>query len=510
MEVIQYMIISTLCLSLFYLAYRLIFKKDGNFRQMRFFLLGSITISLLVPLNSRQINLGISLPWNTRNSILFSRQATGKAQAHLVAQEITGHSVDANHPGRYLHWKQAVLLVYGIATFLLLLRIFILLGYLGYQYLRSRKVRLPDCTVLYNPRFKSAFSFFRMIFIPADPPDTDLDKILAHEKVHVAQYHSIDLLLFEIVASIMWFNPLIWKMKNTVQLVHEYLADEGALETGIDRLQYQELLINQIAGAKLISLSSSFNHSLTKKRMMMIQNKMYRKSRFKFMALLPLSALLLIAVSCLNGIFSETLRAGGTGTGSRLKYEPVLLTPNSKLGTYAGDTVRKTIVRIVQEDSRKDTVVINTEKYEIPDGDSIRYIKVIRYTSRRDDADINTGTDVNFDVRIDENELDSIINGNDIRGGKTEEIVIVRKRPDTGSPEELKQVTVRVTDESIPSNTLVIVDGVQHTGKDALEGIDPDQIVSVEVNKDKKAIKKYTDKNYDGVIVVVTKKGSRK
>jgi len=108
--------------------------------------------------------------------------------------------------------------------------------------------------------------------------------------------------LIELLSAVMWFNPLVWMMKNSVQLVHEYLADEGVLNTGTDKLRYQALLINQIAEERLICLSSSFNHSLIKKRMiMMTKSKFNRGSKLKIFALIPLATILFIGVACING-----------------------------------------------------------------------------------------------------------------------------------------------------------------------------------------------------------------
>jgi gliding motility-associated protein GldM len=87
-----------------------------------------------------------------------------------------------------------------------------------------------------------------------------------------------------------------------MQLVHEYLADEGALSTGIDKLKYQALLINQVTEERLICLSSSFNHSLIKKRMiMMTKSKFNPGAKLKILALVPLATILFLGVACVNG-----------------------------------------------------------------------------------------------------------------------------------------------------------------------------------------------------------------
>ena len=58
MSVIQYILIVSVCLSIFYLAFRLIYKDETNFKQLRLYLMGSILLSLLVPVNNYTIEIG--------------------------------------------------------------------------------------------------------------------------------------------------------------------------------------------------------------------------------------------------------------------------------------------------------------------------------------------------------------------------------------------------------------------------------------------------------------------
>jgi hypothetical protein len=84
--------------------------------------------------------------------------------------------------------------------------------------------------------------------------------------------------------------------------VHEYLADEGVLSTGIDRLQYQALLVNQVAEERIICLSSGFHHSLIKKRLiMMTKNKPDQDPKLRILSLVPIALFLFVGVACING-----------------------------------------------------------------------------------------------------------------------------------------------------------------------------------------------------------------
>ncbi|CAN0463894.1 unnamed protein product, partial [Scytosiphon promiscuus] len=147
------------------------------------------------------------------------------------------------------------------------------------------------------------FSFFEWIFIPKNQIEENLsDNIIKHEQINASQFHSIDLIMIELMLVVMWFNPLVWRMKKSIQLVHEYLADEGVLHSGADKLRYQALLINQVAEDRLICISSSFNDSLIKKRInMMTKNKFDRGPRFNVLTIIPITIFLIIGIASLNG-----------------------------------------------------------------------------------------------------------------------------------------------------------------------------------------------------------------
>jgi hypothetical protein len=514
MYFIQHTLISSVCLSLLYLTYKLIYRNETNFRHLRFYLMGSVVLSLLVPLNKFTIDLVKSQkPGVVLENLNIPAAPDGQAAAMAVESG--------------LNWTDLALKLYFLIALLLIGRIFLQLFVLAFQYLKSDKIYRKDCVILLNHSFRNTFSFFGWIFIARDSSsDEDLEQIIAHERIHASQYHSVDLIITELLTAVMWFNPLIWKMKNTVQLVHEYLADEGALNTGIDRLRYQALLINQVTEERLICLSSSFNHSLIKKRMKMITNNtLNRRSRIKILTLLPLTATLLLLMAIVNGFFPERLQAGDSEKAlaslKTLISDPLLLL-NSDL---PGDTSKKkTIITIIKKETPGDTIYTETievivagdttktvrtfghdgqDKIEHADSlifisededikrvkggkqDSIKIVKVIRHDVKSD-----VKHDEKYDVIHDEKY--------DVKHDGKKEVVIIREH----KPEW-------TTSDDTPSNTLVIIDGVQHTEKNAMAGLDPDEIIEMSVVKDKTQMKKYTDKEYDGLIIITTKKGKK-
>ena len=128
----------------------------------------------------------------------------------------------------------------------------------------------------------------------------DLDEngreILIHELAHIQNRHSWDLLVADICIFFQWFNPASWLLKQELQNIHEYEADETVIEKGVDAKQYQLLLIKKAVGTRLYSMANSFNHSKLKKRItMMLKEKSNPWAKLKYLYMLPVAAIAVTA-----------------------------------------------------------------------------------------------------------------------------------------------------------------------------------------------------------------------
>jgi len=140
------------------------------------------------------------------------------------------------------------------------------------------------------------FSFGRSIFInPALHNTEEIREIILHEFVHARQKHSIDIIWSELLCLLNWYNPFAWMIRRSIRQNLEFIADQKVLDHGIDRKQYQYLLL-KVIGNKQFSIASKFNFSSLKKRIAMM-NKMRSAGLhlLKFLFILPLLAVLLLA-----------------------------------------------------------------------------------------------------------------------------------------------------------------------------------------------------------------------
>jgi len=295
-----FIIVSTVSLSICYLAYLAFFRNESRFVQLRSFLLVSMLISLLIPLAPLRIQTGIP---DKHQSV---QEAISTAGSGIVVNEIPGAIQSEDTTVTNLSHNKlntALVVIYlSIVLIVLLWNLFQILK-IASLYLSSQKRKQGGFTLLTSDKIQAPFSFFFWIFLPTKLSDLDeCNKIIAHERIHGNEYHSLDLLLANMLCAMMWFNPLVWRLKYSLQQVHEYLADEGALKTGIDKNNYMVLMLNLAAETRLIPLHSSFNRSLVKNRIIMMTKKsVYRQNRWKILILIPLAALLLLGVACVNG-----------------------------------------------------------------------------------------------------------------------------------------------------------------------------------------------------------------
>jgi beta-lactamase regulating signal transducer with metallopeptidase domain len=290
------------CISIAWLFYKTVLEKKTREKTIRLYFLIAMVVSLLAPLS----------PWAIHTSF-FAETASD------VPDNMAGHASNGDVKGKVnaYHtivpantvtgegWNVVTMFFYGylVITAFFILRIGRELYAITRCYRRGTKEKWNNGQIVWNDEYKASFSFFGLIFLNKKYLTAEeLDKVLAHEKVHATQYHSADLLLVQLVSALMWFNPFIWALRNAMQLVHEYLADEGVLATGIDKVQYQQSLLDHITESRFLSITSSYKHSLIKKRfLMMSAKKAAPVSKYRILILMPVTALMLLGVACVNG-----------------------------------------------------------------------------------------------------------------------------------------------------------------------------------------------------------------
>ena len=305
-----YILKSALCLAAFYLFYRLLLSRDTFHRFNRVALLAVLVLAAVVPL----IEVSTEQPSSVGQTMLTLEEWL--AMAEPVAEVVPAEPVE---PSRTV-WPLVLMGVYGVGVLFFLVRNVCSLFRLG-QLLRGttredirRYVKdAPRVLLLVHEQDIAPFSWMRCIVIARKDLEEDGRPILVHELAHIRLGHSWDLLLADLCCFVQWFNPAAWLLKQELQAVHEYEADEA-------------------------SMANSLNHSKLKKRITMMQRRKSNPwARAKLLYVLPLAAVAVAAFARpeVSGVSNELSSAKVTDLAEIVKAESV------KSAVVPQDTARK-------------------------------------------------------------------------------------------------------------------------------------------------------------------------
>ena len=504
-----YILKSSVCLVLFYLFFRLLLSKETFHRFNRMALLGVLFFSLLIP----------CIEVTTRHQVEVQQAVLSIEQLLLMAElEVTSANVGAVQETSAISWVQIVLLVYlaGI-LFLACRNIYSLICLFRLIHSGKHEKLEKGVTLVVHNQEIAPFSWMKYIVISRKDLEENGREILIHEMAHIHHRHSVDLLVADICIFFQWFNPGAWLLKQELQNVHEYEADETVINEGVNAKEYQLLLIKKAVGTRLYSMANSFNHSKLKKRItMMLKEKSNPWARLKYLYVLPLAAIAVTAfarpeisekveeisavkVNDLAEIVEkkseenvvkepiDTTKNKVVVVGYRTEKKDSVLTSGKKKVAISVQGISgegKPLVIINGKESDREVVnALNPERIEsVSVIGPEKAIKIYGEKAKDGVMDIKLYSEKKFAPRkieiegINKTRLDALNSGAKSWGA-----------------------TFRSADGGKP---LVIIDGKEATGDDPLANISPDRIRSISVLKDKTALAAYGDKGKNGVIEV--------
>lgn len=279
-----YLIESSSCLIALYAFYYLLLRKKNFHKWNRFYLLGSILLSCLIPT--------LSIP--TYETVVIVQNVSNTFSPISGSRElVTQSSFD---------WTTLLPITYFIIVLVMLIPIVLEVTKLFRIISTSKTVREHDLTKVLIENDLPISSFFHFLFVSEDQKITEYE--YRHELAHIEQYHSIDKLLIAVIKAIYWFNPIIYMYRKSLNELHEYLADEAVLEVAPPK-QYLSFLKFKIEQQYNYALVNPFN-SLIKNRLTMINQKT-RSSKRIFLMALPVFLTLISIFSCESYITAQEL-----------------------------------------------------------------------------------------------------------------------------------------------------------------------------------------------------------
>ncbi|UOR03984.1 hypothetical protein MUN82_13625 [Hymenobacter aerilatus] len=260
-----YLLKSSLSLLLLFVFYKVALENERMHTFKRFYLLGSLLFSAVVPLFSVEIAPSVTELVSTLPEQVFVQR--------LPPVPVLPPTPEATTPP---YW----LMLYGFVTLVLLGRFGRNLYRLVHQITKSPKQAFRGATLVQLATDTLPYTFWSYLFVPAVAYSRGEieEELYTHELAHIRQRHSLDVLLIGLLLCLAWFNPLLYWYRRAMQLNHEFLADEAVNEGHRNVPQYQRLLLSKLTPTPLPLLASTLTFQTTKQRLLMMTKHTSRRT----------------------------------------------------------------------------------------------------------------------------------------------------------------------------------------------------------------------------------------
>ena len=325
-EMQHFIINFSICLFSLWLVYKLLLENTSWHTFKRFYLLGSLLVSGVIPF---LVVRTVMIPSVTNSLVPAPAMETAAATGTIEGLETV-----AVHTDFVMNWDDVLLAVYLTGVLIMGIRF----GRNLYR-LRIKTTdqldRYESYTLVLRTFVEVPHSFFNRIYasITDYKKGAIPDSVLQHEKAHLDQKHSWDILLLELLIVAMWFNPLLYLIKYSIKLNHEFLADQVVLANGVATKTYQETLLAYAANSQKRVLANTFNFPTIKKRFTIMKtNTTTASGLLRSLAIVPVLALLVIScgkeVTKMEPVINHNLEILGDDPNSKYGlivdgYKPV-------------------------------------------------------------------------------------------------------------------------------------------------------------------------------------------
>jgi TonB family protein len=341
MEALPYLLKVNICWIVFYGCYWALFRKNTFFKLNRSYLLFTLLISFVIP----TVELRETVTVISNNvSVGLPREEEG-----MVSQVGPENSVSFELVMTSLYLIGSGIMLLNLVLALLKIRKLVRAGTsekrTGYQLVVSHRQHVRT----------GSFSFLQWLIISSEDYQHNSELIVAHELVHIRQWHTLDILLIEVLKIFFWFNPALWFYKQALQNTHEFLADEQAL----DRDRYASFLVSYTRNALITSVANQFfDSSLLKKRIYMIyQDRSAAWVKCKYLFLFPILAAMVALMASRKYDYERRTEL------AKAAVDTELVTVKGLVTDEAGDPIANAAITF--SDSYQNTVTSETGRFEI-------------------------------------------------------------------------------------------------------------------------------------------------
>ncbi|WP_316801020.1 N-acetylmuramoyl-L-alanine amidase [Pedobacter frigidisoli] len=318
-----YLLKVSVCMALFFGLYWFFLARLTFFQFNRFYLLALVAMSFAIPSISIEHVREVDIAAQLKDSpIAYSTEASLEKDSEVFKDGNMSYS-----------WREIFEYCYFGIVAVLILRLFFNVVRIKLQLRRYGVIRMNRIVeVMPHSPLKNC-SFFNLIIIDASMSDRDKQLVIQHERVHVSQQHVVDKVLANLVAAVLWLNPIVYLWRNAVDHNHEFLADEETASTA-DKKTYATLLL-QLAMPSVDIFAKHFSKLPLKNRIMMLYKEPNTgMQKLVYLAILPV--LLICSVAFINKreiVVQKTAQAKAVHTDVALK-------PDMYAGNYLNNEIQ--------------------------------------------------------------------------------------------------------------------------------------------------------------------------
>jgi len=278
-----YVFKSVACLTILFVFYKLFLERANMHTFKRYFLLVAIIAAVVIPFIT--FTSYVEIPLVETDSVTAGESAT-----------IT--SVYVEQAPNYL--AMILWFIYGLGVLFFSIKFVRNLYQLITKIKRNPKFRNQNVIHVLLNRTTTPHTFFLYIFVNKDKFEAREipEEVLLHERTHALEKHSLDILFVELCQIVFWFNPLIYLIKDSIKLNHEFLADRAVLQNGGETSTYQNMLLEFSSNGPAPVLTNSIHFSSLKKRFTAMKAQTSKRSFWlRSLLILPLLAILIYSFS---------------------------------------------------------------------------------------------------------------------------------------------------------------------------------------------------------------------
>lgn len=312
MNTVGYIIEVLISSGLFLALYRWLLAGKVRYRICRAYIVGTMLLAAVIPLLDVPMYSPAPVPAAVERALVLVPEAM--PESGIVPGEGAADEIPAAPAA-----TEAIVLKILAAAYILISAssiALIVFNTIKIRRLRreARLTRIEDWTLAESEKIQTPFSFLRTVYMGFNYSSSERRMILSHEASHVRHRHSYERLALSVLRSILWFNPFLWIAEKDLREVQEWEADRDVLKEGNDLTLYRTAIFKQLFGYNP-EISSGLNHSLTKKRfIMMTKTRPGRYATLRLAAALPLITATFLAFGC--GIREQTQQTAAPATAA--------------------------------------------------------------------------------------------------------------------------------------------------------------------------------------------------